>query len=276
MLTQAQIKLIQSLQQKKFRSIHNQFIAEGPKLVEELISSKFSFEKIYAKKEWLTDHIDRLQKKEIPFTEINDKELERISALTMPNNVLAVLNITEQTIPVDIFGKELIIILDEIKDPGNLGTIIRTADWFAINHIICSENSVDIYNPKAVQATMGSIARVNVYYTNLKKMLKENAEKTIIYGAFTDGESIYDINAEYGIIVIGNESAGISDDLQAFIQKRISIPLHRKENERSPESLNSSIAAAILYSALLIHNSQIPNLFISLLNIAKYFFFSFC
>jgi len=247
MLTQNQIKHIQSLQQKKFRSIHNQFIAEGPKLVEELIGSKFSFEKIYAKKEWLTDHIDRVQKKEIPFIEINDKELERISALTTPNNVLAVLNIPKQTMPIDIFGKELILVLDEIKDPGNLGTIIRTADWFAINHIICSENSVDIYNPKVVQATMGSIAKVNVYYTNLRKLLEENAEKAAIYGAFTDGESIYDIKpAEHGIIVIGNESAGISNDLQAFIQKRISIPLHRNENERCPESLNASIAAAII------------------------------
>ena len=246
MLTQNQIKQIKALHQKKFRIENQQFIAEGPRLVEELLGSKFTFDGIYGKKEWIAEHSDRLQNKNIPFTEINEKDLERISALATPNNVIAVLNIPELTIPSDIFGKELILFLDEIKDPGNLGTIIRTANWFGIRHIFCSENSADLFNPKVVQATMGSIAKVNVYYTNLSQLIKENAKEVNIYGAFMNGENIYDIKPDKnGVIIIGNESAGISDDLQNLITKRISIPLHHNENQYSHESLNASVATAI-------------------------------
>ncbi|NTW32635.1 MAG: RNA methyltransferase [Bacteroidetes bacterium] len=247
MLTQNQIKQIKALHQKKFRNENKQFIAEGPLLVEELLGSKFTFEGIYGTKEWIAENSDRLQNKNIPFFEINEKDLERISALKTPNNVLAVLNIPEQNIPSDIFGKELILVLDEIKDPGNLGTIIRTANWFGIGNIFCSENSTDLFNPKVVQATMGSIAKINVCYTNLSILIKEKAKNVNIYGAFAHGENIYNIEPDKnGVIIIGNESAGISDDLQKLITKKISIPLHHNENQRSPESLNASVAAAIL------------------------------
>ena len=247
MLTQNQIKQIKSLHQKKNRTEEKLFIAEGPKLVEEMLGSKFTFAGIYAKKEWLTDNSDRLINKNISFTEINDKELERISTQATPNKVLAVINIPEQIIPMGIFGKELILMLDDIKDPGNLGTIIRTANWFGINHIFCSENSSELYNPKVVQSTMGSIAKVNVYYTNLSTLLKANVNGVNVYGTFMNGESIYNISPDKnGVIIIGNESGGISDDLLSLVTKKIAIPLHKNQNQHSPESLNASIATAIL------------------------------
>jgi len=224
-----------------------QFIAEGPKLVEELINSKFSFEGVYAKKEWLAEHVDSLQQKQISFTEINNKEMERISGLVTPNNVLAVLKMSEENIPKNIFGKELILVLDDIKDPGNLGTIIRTADWFGVNNIICSEESVDVFNPKVIQATMGSVARVNVFYTDLVNLFKEIKGKTTIYGTFMEGEHINKIKPEpNAIIVIGNEARGISENLSPFIQKRILIPNHQARKGNAAESLNASIAAAVL------------------------------
>ncbi|MGD0709815.1 MAG: RNA methyltransferase [Bacteroidales bacterium] len=247
MLTQNEIKHIKSLQQKKFRREFNQFVAEGPKLVEELIDSKFSFAGVYAKKEWFNNNAESLLKKEIPFTEISSKEMERISGLVTPNNVLAVLKMPEENIPQNIFGKELILVLDDIKDPGNLGTIIRTADWFGISNIICSEESVDIYNPKVIQATMGSVARVNVYYTDLVALFKEIKGKASIYGTFMDGDNIKNIKPEpAAIIVIGNEAKGVSAELIPFIQKRIFIPSHRMQQENNPESLNASIAAAVV------------------------------
>jgi len=242
MLTQNEVKTIRSLQQKKYRNIHKRFVAEGPKLIEELIG-----EKICAKKEWLAGNSERIQKEEIPFTLVSDKELIRISGMTTPNDVLAVIRIPEESVPPETFTNELILALDDIKDPGNLGTIVRTADWFGINHIVCSENSVDCYNPKVVQATMGSVARVNIYYANLKNFLEKNAGKVSIFGAYTDGEDVYTIKpTDCGIIVIGNESGGISGELEPFIQHRISIPSYRTPGEKHSESLNASVAAAIL------------------------------
>jgi RNA methyltransferase, TrmH family len=247
MITQAQIKHIRSLQQKKFRNEFNQFVAEGPKLVEEFISSKYTFDCIYATKEWFEIHQEDLQKRNIPFEEIKNNELERISGFTTPNQVLAVLNIPVVPIPDDIIGKDLVLILDGINDPGNLGAMIRTADWFGIDHIICSETTVDAHNPKVVQATMGSLARVNIYYTNLHAWLEENKQKAKIYGAFMEGECIYDMAPEKnGMIVIGNESKGISEDIQPYIHHRVSIPMQDNKQDKSPESLNASIAAAII------------------------------
>jgi len=247
MLTQNQIKQIRSLQQKKFRTELNQFVAEGPKLIEELIDSKYTFDCVYAKKEWIDNHSEKLLDKKISSIEINNKELDRISGLVSPNSALAVLKIPEENINMEIFGKELILVLDNIKDPGNMGTIIRTADWFGINHIICSESTVDAYNPKVVQATMGSIARVNIHYTDLEKLFSEISKKTSIYGTFTDGVNIHDVEADSkGVIVIGNESNGISTEFQSFIHKRISIPLFKTNDKKRPESLNASVATAII------------------------------
>jgi RNA methyltransferase, TrmH family len=247
MLTQNQIKLIRSLQQKKFRNELHQFIAEGPKLVEELIDSRFSFDSIYALKPWLDEHAERLGSKEIPFTEITEKELERISGLTTPHSVLAVLNTPENILPGNVFGKDVVLVLDNIKDPGNLGTIIRTADWFGIDNIVCSETTVDVYNPKVIQATMGSIARVSVFYADLTSVLKDRVKNIPVYGTFMTGKPIAEFKTEENaVIVLGNESTGISEDLFPFIQHRVSVPLHRPVGKKNPESLNASVAAAIM------------------------------
>jgi RNA methyltransferase, TrmH family len=247
MITQNQVKHIRSLKFKKFRDEHKQFIAEGPKLVKEMIDSKYIFDCIFAKKEWLADNSDILLNKGIRFEEITGSELERISGFTAPNMVLAVINVPSDPIPEKILGNETLLVLDDIKDPGNLGAIIRTADWFGISSIICSENTVELYNPKVIQATMGSIARVNIYYTDLIALLKENNQKASVYGTFMDGKSIREVKPDKNsVILIGNESRGISTDLQPFINCRVSIPLYRKPDGKSPESLNASIAAAIM------------------------------
>ncbi len=247
MLSQNQIKNIRSLQQKKFRNELQQFIAEGPKLVDELIESKFLFDCIYAKEAWLSLHRETLENKKITFAEITQKELERISGLTTPNLVVAVINMPNDPLSENIFGKELILVLDNIKDPGNLGAIIRTADWFGINNIICSETSVDAYNPKVIQATMGSVARVNIYYSNLTELLEKHSSKAPIYGAFMDGKKISEVSLEKnGIVVIGNESNGISPDIQPFISQKVAVPMYVNQPKKNPESLNASIAAAII------------------------------
>ena len=247
MLTQNQIKQIKSLQQKKFRLEKNQFVAEGPKLVEELMSnSSYSFDCVYAKNEWLSIYSEKLKEKSISFIEVNDKEIERRSGLNNPNLVLAGLKIPEVKLSDKIVGSEFILVLDQIKDPGNMGTIIRTADWFGINHIVCSDNSVDIFNPKVVQATMGSISRVNIFYTDILSFLTNNQKKATIYGAFTNGENIHNTKiVENSIIVIGNESNGISEKMIPLIHKKIAIPMNNNAKEMKPESLNASIATAI-------------------------------
>ena len=247
MLTQNQIKQVKSLQQKKFRLEMNQFVAEGPKIVEELINSnRFSFDCVYAKSKWLTIYSEKLKEKSISFVEVNDKELERISGLTNPNQVIAVMAIPDVKWSEKIVGNEPVLVLDQINDPGNMGTIIRTADWFGINNIVCSDNSVDIYNPKVVQATMGSISRVNIYYTDILSFLTQNHNKATIYGAFTNGENIQHTKiVENSIIVIGNESNGISEEMIPLIHKKITIPTSNNSKEMKPESLNASIATAI-------------------------------
>lgn len=247
MLTQNQIKHIRSLQLKKFRNEFMQFVAEGPKLVEELVDSRFSFDCIYALKSWIDEHADRLKNKDISYLEISDKELERISGLTTPHNVLAVLNIPENNLPENIFGKDIVFLLDNIKDPGNLGTIIRTADWFGIENIICSETTVEVFNPKVIQATMGSVARIKVFYADLVSVLNKYSKNIPIYGMFMEGTPISEIKPEHNaIIILGNESTGISENLFSFIHQKISVPLFRSSSERNPESLNASVAAAIM------------------------------
>ncbi|MFY7936415.1 MAG: TrmH family RNA methyltransferase, partial [Flavobacterium sp.] len=192
MVSKNQIKLINSLQQKKYRKLHNLFIAEGKKVIQELIDANFSLEHLFVTK------IDLFDKKHAA-TLISDSELKKISALTSANDCLAVFKIKEYSSSTNS-GLELA--LDNIKDPGNMGTIIRLCDWFGISKIICTEETVDIYNPKVVQATMGSLARVQVEYTNLTAYLK--ATDLEIFGTFMDGENIYKKELPTsGILVMG-------------------------------------------------------------------------
>jgi TrmH family RNA methyltransferase len=235
MVSKNQIKLINSLQQKKYRKLHNLFIAEGKKVIQELIDAHFSLEHLFVTKTNLFDQ-------KYAANLILDSELKKISALTSANDCLAVFKIKENSTSTSS-GLELA--LDTIKDPGNMGTIIRLCDWFGISKIICTEETVDMYNPKVVQATMGSLARVNVVYTNLETYLK--ATDLEIFGTFMEGENIYtkELPAS-GILVMGNEANGISSEIESLVTQKISIP--RFGNLQQTESLNVATATAIFLS----------------------------
>lgn len=235
MVSKNQIKLINSLQQKKYRKLHNLFIAEGKKVIQELIDANFSLEHLFVTKENLFD-------KKYHSELISDAELKKISALTTANDCLAVFKIKE------VNSKEnsgLELALDNIKDPGNMGTIIRLCDWFGISKIVCTEETVDIYNPKVVQATMGSLARVEVLYTNLTDYLK--TAEVEIFGTFMEGKNIYKQELPTkGIIVMGNEANGISKEIENLVTQKISIP--RFGNLQQTESLNVATATAVILS----------------------------
>lgn len=236
MVSKNQIKLITSLVQKKYRKQHELFFAEGVKVIEELLQSNFQLEHVFYTKE-LFSKVSEAQK-----TAISESDLKKISALTTPNDCLAIFRIPQEK---PIQAKGLIVALDDIRDPGNLGTIIRLCDWFGISQLLCSEQTVDIYNPKVVQATMGSIARVNINYVDLGSYLA--GAKMPVFGTFMDGENIYKKELpQEGIIVLGNEANGISKTIEAIVNQRISIP--RFGNLQLTESLNVATATAIVLS----------------------------
>ena len=202
-------------------------------MVEELLSSGFEIQTIYAQSNWIENHsFDNI-------IEISEKELASISSLKNPNEVLAVVS-KKKVENIDLSG--LTIALDNIQDPGNLGTIIRTADWFGIKNIVCSSDSVDVYNPKVLQATMGSFFRVNLVYVDLVEFFNQNSKLTV-YGALLNGDNVYNqqLLKSNAVLLMGNESKGVSDNLLPFITSKISIPKLGKA-----ESLNVSIATAIL------------------------------
>jgi RNA methyltransferase, TrmH family len=234
MVTKNQIKLIISLQQKKYRIAHKLFIAEGEKVIRELLNSSFKLNHIYC-----TDHtfndIDGAK-----ITIILPSELKKMSALNTSNNCLAVFEIRIQA---KLQENGLILALDNIKDPGNLGTIIRLCDWFGISQMICNSETVDVYNPKVVQASMGSLTRVAIYYLDLKQYLSNT--KMPIYGTFMDGESIYSSDlVQNSIVIMGNEANGISTEIEKYVNKRIAIP--RFGTIQKTESLNVASATAIV------------------------------
>lgn len=239
MISKAEIKQVKLLHQKKHREEKQLFIAEGPKVVTELLKSKFFIKEIFATKEF------NVQSSKLKVREISEKELIQVSALTSPNQVLAVFEIPVAKLNIESLKQELVLALDDIRDPGNFGTIIRIADWFGIKNIICSESCVDLFNPKVVQATMGSIARVNVHSCNLETTLSEFKKSIAIYGATIDGGNIYSEKlSSCGIILIGNESKGISENLLKLVSQKISIPNFSSE----AESLNAAIATAVICS----------------------------
>ena len=233
MITANQKKFVKSLSQKKFRNIHKCFVVEGIKMVEELLTSNFDIHSIYAVKDCLVN----LNNYDV--ITISEKELLSISSFKTPNQILAVVNYKENDIA-DI-DNNFSIVLDNIQDPGNLGTIIRTADWFGIKNIICSNNSVDIYNPKVIQATMGSIFRVKVCYTDLRELISNTSKN--VYAAVIEGEDVYKtkLNQNNSYLLMGNESKGISEELLPLIKHKITIP-----KKGLAESLNVSVATAIL------------------------------
>lgn len=236
MVSKNQIKLITSLQQKKYRKQEQLFFAEGVKVVQELLNSNFELQDLFTtKQDFLTVPKNKVHA-------ISEAELKKISALTTPNTCLAVFKIPKAK---EMVEKGLIVALDDVRDPGNLGTIIRLCDWFGIETLFCSEESVDIYNPKVVQATMGSISRVNVVYGNLETFLSQT--KLPVFGTFMDGKNIYQEELpKEGIIIMGNEANGISTSVEKLVSDRIAIP--RFGNLQVTESLNVATATAIILS----------------------------
>jgi len=257
MLSRNQVKHVQSLKQKKFREIHQQFIVEGSKLVMEFVNSQYQVLAIYAVNDWLLQHEPYLNPIKVPIIEVSFEEMERITALSSPSPVMAITDIPPSHVLPSGKVNDLILALDDIKDPGNFGTIIRVADWFGVELIICSENSVDLYNPKVIQATMGSVTRVNVVYCNLPQYLDSLDRDTKVYGTFPEGDSIYCAELrQQGIIIIGSESFGISPEVISKVTDKISIPPFGETDIKDhAESLNASIATAIICSEFRRRNS---------------------
>ena len=243
------IKRVKSLQQKKFREEENCFVAETPKIVEEILSSNtYSVDTVYGLKSWIDENWKRFARHTLE--EVSPKELERISGLQTPNQVLAVVKKIDVSTDFQTVFSDTSLMLDDIRDPGNLGTILRIADWFGIKHVICSNESVEYTNPKCIQASMGSFLRVEVHYGDLSEILSQKPENTPIYGAFMDGENIYqaELNPK-ACIVIGNETHGISKSVESLITKKIHIPSFSTDSKHA-ESLNASVATAIFCSEL--------------------------
>jgi len=243
MITKNQVKYIQSLGQKKSRDIENRFIAEGPKLVNELVKEEnCRIIHLLALKEWIDENPGAGNHTEI--IEISGAELEKISQLATPNQVLAVIEKIQWNNDPQVKGN-VSLALDTIQDPGNMGTIIRLADWFGVRNIFCSADCADVYNPKVVQASMGSISRVRVEYTNILSWLIENSDLRI-YAAVLNGTDITKMEKiNEGIIVIGNESKGITREMLKLANVQITIP-----GKGKAESLNAAVATGIILSHL--------------------------
>ncbi len=241
MVSKNEIKLVKQLEQKKYRNRFKLFVAEGPKVVGDLLRCGFQPNIIYATSEFVggSTSLD-LSARTNKITPVTEDELRRLSFLQHPQQVLAIFPIPEPTLPSSTSG--LCLALDGVQDPGNLGTIIRIADWFGIENIYCSLDTADAWSPKVIQATMGSIARVNMFYTDLIELLHHTTLP--VYGTLLDGNDIYaqQLSSE-GIIVMGNEGNGISAEVRSLVSHRLLIPNYRKGD--TAESLNVAIATAI-------------------------------
>jgi RNA methyltransferase, TrmH family len=233
MLSRNQIKFIQSLKQKKCRQEHGLFVVEGEKVVQEFLRSDWVVDRIYSTSEWGGGS-----------ERISNKELDRISSLKTPNKVLALVRIPVEKKEV---SGNLIIALDGVKDPGNLGTIIRLADWFGVKSVLCSEDCVEVFNPKVVQSTMGSLTRVNVHYVDLAEELKGMPNYEVM-GAVMSGESIFEVKPKKSrVLVLGSESHGIGENVLNLCNTKITIP---KAETSGAESLNVATACAISLAQL--------------------------
>ncbi|MCM4151515.1 RNA methyltransferase [Arenibacter sp. N53] len=237
MVVKSQIKFIKNLQQKKYRTQNKLFVVEGIKTVKELLESTLKVNKIY-----VTD--GSVLGLNNDFVElISEGDLKKMSGLSTPNKVLGVFHFP---LPKPIDFSDWVIALDDVRDPGNMGTIIRLCDWFGIANLICSPNSVDCYNPKVLQATMGSISRVNIVYEDLQLVFGQT--DVPVYGAFMDGKAVYDEQfPKRGVLVMGNEANGVSGAIENLIVKKISIP---QFGNKTTESLNVATATAILLNEI--------------------------
>lgn len=246
MLSKPVIKHLRSLHLKKFREEEGVFLVEGPKMVKELLlSHRWKVKELFALSDWRRP-VDPLP---CPLTEISEKELDQISVLQQPNKVVALVEMpVSMKNPVPAPTSGLFLLLDQIQDPGNLGTIIRIADWFGITDVFCSPDTVDCFNPKVIQSTMGSLFRVNVHYLPLADLLVKNSQSAHlpVYATLLDGEDIYSgkLSAD-GLIILGNESRGINPVLRPFITKSLFIP-SKSSGYDGAESLNVAVATGIV------------------------------
>ena len=245
-ISKNQIKFVRQLEQKKYRRREGLFVAEGTKVVGDLLAH-YQPHSVYATEEWLAKNTSSISHHPSSVFTVTDEELRRISFLQHPQQVLALFPLpTMAAANFSLFTDHfsLSIALDGIQDPGNLGTIIRIADWFGIEHIICSEDTADAWNPKVIQATMGSIARVNIIYINLSDFIGTLPPDYPVYGTLLDGDNIYTQPlTPHGLIVMGNEGNGISPEIRQKINRRLFIPSYRTDD--TAESLNVAIATAI-------------------------------
>lgn len=241
MLSKSIEKYVNSLKQKKHRITEGCFVAEGEKLAEELLVSDFRADKIIATTDWIREHERLLRNSSATLIEISEAEMKRVSGLMQPSSVLLVMEMMASTIDEAIVQSSLNLVLDDIRDPGNMGTIVRIADWFGIPYIFCSEECVDVYNQKVIQASMGSLVRVKVIETKLTALF-EKFPSLPVYAAQLTGENIFSASLKQeAFIIIGNEARGISASLTPFISKQLTIPRTGKA-----ESLNAAVAAGIV------------------------------
>lgn len=245
MISKSKISEIRKLHQKKFRQERQLFLVEGEKSVHDLLESTLRVAEIFATEAWFSAHEADVAARGLTCNVLSISELERISCFTTASPVIALVHAPSWALS-DLDARAPILVLDDIRDPGNLGTIIRTADWFGVSQIVCSENTVELTNPKTIQATMGSFGRVKVCYTALLPFLQSQRGQRKIYGTFLQGTDIQQVSfSNNDIIVIGSESNGISDALQSVIDARIHIPSPRRSGDKA-ESLNAAIATAIV------------------------------
>lgn len=241
MISKNQVKYVRSLEQKKIRDREGVFVAEGPKIVNDIMAV-YRPTAVFATDDWFTAHSN--VEAQSTLINVTEDELKRISFLKHPQQVLAVFPIPQTKLDIDICQRELCLALDAVQDPGNLGTIIRIADWFGISTIFCGEGTADAFNPKVIQATMGSIARVRIIYTNLCNLLDSIPEGTPVYATSLSGDNIYKQQlSDKGLIIMGNEGNGVSSEIMQKVNKRILIPNYSRI--KGIDSLNVAIATAL-------------------------------
>ena len=243
MLVKSQVKYIQSLGHKKFRDADGVFVAEGPKIVGEfLFAANMRLVSCFGTPEWFSNNEMALAGREKLFTEITDADLSRISFHSSPNQVLAIFT---KPLFSEVSYNGLELLLDTIQNPGNMGTILRTADWFGVKKVICSRDTVDLYNPKVVQSAMGSLARVEVVYTDLVEYVKSHSSKKLFASSLSGINGLEKPIASETMLLIGNESRGIDAELESLAYKKIRIP-----GGGATESLNAAVATGILLSQM--------------------------
>ena len=245
MISKNQIKNIVSLHQKKCRKEQHLFLAEGPKIVDEFLHSDLKIVEIYGLENWVNKNLFLLKKAKCAYFPVTEPELERISTLQSANEVLAICKQPQPSLKDVVTQGPSFLYLDGISDPGNLGTIIRMADWFGLKQIFCSPDCAEVFNPKVVQSTMGSLCRVHVIYESLTKVLEVFEIKQVL-GASLEGENLYQFKlSEKSILIIGSESHGIRNELNPYISQYLTIP---KAGEGKTESLNAAVATSIILS----------------------------